>query len=340
MAGKDYYSILGVSRSATEKDIKAAFRKLARIYHPDVNPGNKEAEAKFKEMNQAFEILSDPEKRKKYDQYGDNWQYGDQMAEAARQQAAYQQATGGSRFYSNQSEGAGPVFETDESNLEGIFGDLLGGRMGGFGHRTAKPQKGQDLESEVEVTLEEVYNGTSRNISLRSQAQCATCKGTGRIHNLACSVCRGKGVISDVKTLEVKIPAGVDNGSRVRIAGKGQTGAPGLPAGDLYLIISVKPHALFKRKGNELMVDVNVPLTTAVLGGEIQVPTLKGTKLVLRIPPETQNEQVFRLTGQGIPILGSTNKGDFLVNIKVLMPKGLSAEEKALFGKLRDLRPV
>jgi DnaJ-class molecular chaperone len=132
----------------------------------------------------------------------------------------------------------------------------------------------------------------------------------------------------------------VDNGSRVRIAGKGQPGGAGAPAGDLYLIISVKPHLQFKRKGDELIVDVNVPLTTVVLGGEIQVPTLKGTKLVLRIPPETQNEQVFRLTGQGIPHLGATTRGDFLVNVKVVLPKGLSAEERALFSKLKEMRPV
>jgi molecular chaperone DnaJ len=334
MAGKDYYSILGVSRGANEKDIKAAFRRLARIHHPDVNPGNKGAEAKFKEINQAFEVLSDPDKRKKYDQYGDNWQYGDQMAEAARQQTA-----AGGRGFGQQTDGSGQTFQYDEGDLEGIFGDLLGGRMGGFGRRTARPRKGQDLEYEVEVTLEEVYNGAVRNISLQSEVPCPTCRGTGRIQNLACSVCRGAGVSPEVKRLEVRIPAGVDNGSRVRIAGKGQPGGAGAPPGDLYLVISVKPHPQFKRKGDELMVDVNVPLTTAVLGGEIQVPTLKGTKLVLRIPPETQNEQIFRLSGQGIPHLGTATRGDFLVNVKVVLPKGLSVEEKALFSKLKEIRP-
>jgi DnaJ-class molecular chaperone len=172
MAGKDYYSILGVSRSATEKDIKAAFRRLARIHHPDVNPGNKSAEAKFKEINQAFEILSDADKRKKYDQYGENWQYGDQMADAARQQSS-----AGSRDYSQRQERTGQTFQYDEGDLDGIFGDLLGGRSGGFGRRTARARKGEDLEYEAEVTLEEVYNGTIRNISLQSQSPCSTCHG-------------------------------------------------------------------------------------------------------------------------------------------------------------------
>jgi molecular chaperone DnaJ/curved DNA-binding protein len=147
-------------------------------------------------------------------------------------------------------------------------------------------------------------------------------------------------VIPEVKRLEVRIPAGVDNASRVRIAGKGQPGEAGAPAGALYLVINVKPHPQFRRKGDELMVDVSVPLTAAVLGGEIQVPTLKGSKLALRIPPETQNEQVFRLTGQGFPHLGAATRGDFLVNVKVVLPKGLSAEERALFNRLKEIRPA
>jgi molecular chaperone DnaJ len=336
MAGKDYYSVLGLSRSASDKDIKAAFRRLARVYHPDVNPGNKDAEAKFKEINQAFEVLSDPDKRKKYDQYGENWEYGEQMAEAARRQQA---ASGPRGFYQSTGGGAESI-QFEEGDLEGIFGDFLGGRAGGFGRRTTRQPKGQDLESEVEVTLEEAFSGTTRSISLQSQARCLTCKGTGRIQNLACSVCRGTGVVAETKRLEVKIPAGVDNGSKVKLAGKGQPGGGGLPDGDLYLVISVKPHPQFKRKGDELQVEVSVPLTTAVLGGEIQVPTLKGSKLVLRIPPETQNEQIFRLSGQGFPHLGATTRGDFLVVVKIVLPKGLSAEERSLFAKLREIRPA
>ncbi len=334
MAGKDYYSILGVSRSAADKDIKAAYRRLARQYHPDVNPGNKASEEKFKEINQAHEVLSDPEKRKKYDQYGEQWQDAARYAEAARQQ----QASGGWNF--NRQTGDSQSFNFEDEDLESVFGDIMGGRTGGFGRRTARPRRGQDVESPIEVTLEEAFNGAVRNISLRSEVPCSACRGTGRIQNLACSVCRGAGVVAQVKRLEVRIPAGVDNGSRVRIAGKGEPGMGGGPAGDLYLIISVQPHNIFERKGDDLYVNVLVPLTTAMLGGEAQVPTLKGSKLALRIPPETQNEKVFRLAGQGLPHLNSSSRGDLLVTIKVNLPSGLSAEERALFNKLKEFRPA
>ena len=201
-------------------------------------------------------------------------------------------------------------------------------------------QGGQDIEHPLEVTLEEAYNGTMRNISIQTEVPCSACRGTGRIQNLPCSVCRGAGVVPQMKRLEVKIPAGVNNGSRVRIAGKGEPGTSRRTPGDLYLIISVQPHTLFERKEDDLYVDVSVPLATAMLGGEVQVPTLKGTKLALRIPPETQNERIFRLTGQGMPHLGDTSRGDLLVTIKVILPTGLSLEEKALFNKLRELRPT
>lgn len=345
MAGKDYYSILGVSRSATDKDLKATYRRLARQYHPDVNPGNKSAEQRFKEINQAYEVLSDPEKRKKYDQYGENWEHGEQYAEAMRhqqqqqqyqqQQQQHQQQTGGFRF-TQQPEGE----ETggfEEGDLASMFGNLFGGRSG-TGRRGSRSRRGEDLEYQIELTLEEAYSGTMRNISLQSQVPCMACRGTGRIQNLSCSVCRGAGSVSQTKRLEVKIPAGVEDGSRVRIAGKGEPGTGGGTAGDLYLLVSIQKHSLFERKDNDLYIDLPVPLTTAMLGGEVQVPTLKGTKLALKIPPETQNEKLFRLTGQGMPVLGSVSKGDLIVKIKVILPTSLSAEEKTLFARLRDIR--
>jgi molecular chaperone DnaJ len=333
MAGKDYYSLLGVSRNASDKEIKQAYRRLARQYHPDVNPGNKIAEEKFKAINQANDILSDPEKRKKYDKYGENWEHGDQYAEAARQQQS-----AGWNFSQQPGGQEGGQFE--EGDLESIFGNLFGGRRGGgFGSRASRVRQGEDIEYAMEVSLEEAYNGTLRNISIQSQEPCQTCRGTGRIQNLACSVCRGAGVVPNVKRIEVKIPVGVDNESRIRIAGKGQPGQGGGPAGDLYLVISVQPHNLFERKGNDLYINMQVPLTKAVLGGEIQVPTLKGTKLALKIPPETQNEKVFRLSGQGMPSLGGA-RGDLLVTIKVKVPTGLTSEEKALFSRLNELRPT
>jgi molecular chaperone DnaJ len=334
MAGKDYYTILGVSRTATEKEIKTAYRRLARQYHPDVNPGNKSAEERFKLINEAFEVLSDAENRKKYDQYGEGWQEADRFAEAARQQGNQ----GAWRF--TQQPGGGPGHGFDESDLESIFGDILGGRMGGgFKQRTARPRRGQDIEHPVEITLEEEFSGTTRNISIRSEASCAACHGTGRIQNLPCSVCRGAGVIPQIKRLEVKIPAGVNNGSRVRIPGKGEPASAGGTPGDLYLVISLQHHNLFTRKDDDLLVDIPVPLTTTILGGEVQVPTLKGTKLALKVPPETQNERIFRLVGQGMPHTGDLARGDLLVTVKVSLPTGLSAEEKALFNKLRELRP-
>jgi molecular chaperone DnaJ len=331
MAGKDYYRILGISRSATDKDIKAAYRRLARQYHPDVNPGNKSSEERFKEINQAYEVLSDEGKRKKYDQYGEGWQEADRYAEAARQQ-------GGAWKFTQQPGGEQP-FHFEGEDLESIFGDILGGRMGGYGRRTSRARRGQDIEHPIEISLEEAYNGTVRNISIQSEVPCSACRGTGRIQNLPCSVCRGAGVVPQVKRLEVKIPAGVNNGSRVRVAGKGEPGTAGSTPGDLYLIVTIQQHSLFQRKDDDLLVDAPVPLATAMLGGEVQVPTLKGSKLVLRIPSETQNERIFRLTGQGMPHLGDPSRGDLLVTIKVNLPTSLSPEERALFNKLRELRP-
>ena len=305
MTGKDYYSIMGVSRSISDKDLKTAYRRLARQYHPDVNPGNKTAEAKFKEINQAYEVLSDAEKRKKYDLFGDQWQDADHFDETA------------------------PRRNEKESNFDGVRQETK------FDRQTTRTTQGQDIEYPVEVTLEEAYIGTVRNISTRSEVTCTGCGGTGRQRNMLCSVCHGTGKMLQVKHLQVKIPAGVNNGSRIRIAGKGQGGLARGAAGDLYLIIEIQHHALFKRKEDDLYVDAFVPLSAAMLGGKIQVPTLKGTQLALKIPPETQNEQVFRLVGQGMPHLGYSSYGDLLVTVKVNLPKGLSEEEKALFSRLK-----
>lgn len=326
MASKDYYSIMGVPRDASEQDIKKTYRRLARKYHPDVNPGNKSAEAKFKEINAAYEVLSDPEKRKKYDQFGDKWQYAEQFAGA-------QPGAGGWDF--SQAGDRASHFEGADVDLDSIFGNLFGG---GF-RRQARPRKGEDIEYPIEVTLEEAYHGTTRNIALQSQEPCPGCRGTGRIQNLPCSVCRGAGVVVKTKRLEVKIPSGVKTGSRVRLAGKGQPGQTGGPSGDLYLLITVRPHELFERKDDDLYVDVPVPLTVAVLGGEIQVPGLKG-KLALKIPPETQNGRVFRLSKQGMPHLGDSSYGDLLAKANVALPANLTPQERELFQKLKELRPA
>ncbi|MGD9115893.1 MAG: DnaJ C-terminal domain-containing protein [Dehalococcoidia bacterium] len=299
MAGNDYYNILGVNRNATEREIKQAYRKLARQLHPDVNPGDKSAEERFKQVNQAYEVLSDKEKRRKYDKYGDQWQYADQFEQAQRQQ----QSSGW-----NFNPGGGQRVYYSEEDVGGIFDDLFrsfGARGGG----RPQPRKGRDVEFPLEVTLEEAYSGTTRTLNM-----------------------------ADGKRLEVRIPAGVKDGSRVRISGKGAEGYGGAK-GDLYLVTSVRPHRLFRRHGDDLYVDVSVPLTVAILGGEVKVDTLKGTKLSLKIPAETQNGRTFRLKAQGMPHLGNSTRGDLLARVKVVLPAKLSDEEKELFQKLGKLRP-
>jgi len=327
MAGKDYYSILGVKRDASEQEIKRAYRRLARKHHPDVNPGDKSAEARFKEINEAYEVLSDKEKRQKYDQFGDQWQYADQFAKAGGQRPTFWDF----------GRGGAQRFHFEEGDLDSLFGDLFQGFRTGTSSPRARPRRRRDLEYPVEVTLEEAYHGTNRILSLETEQPCPSCGGNGQIQNVLCSACRGSGVVAHLERLEVKIPPGVKDGSRVRIAGKGRQGYGG-DKGDLYLVISVKPHRLFQRKGDDLHVEVTVPLTVAVLGGEVQVPTPKG-KLALKIPPETQNGRTFRLAKQGMPHLGDSSRGDLLARVSVVLPTKLSTEEKKLFEQFSRLRP-
>jgi len=326
MAKRDYYETLGVKRNASEQEIKQAYRRLARKHHPDVNSGDKSAEAKFKEINEAYEVLSGKETRKKYDRFGDQWQHADQFARAGRQQTpAWDFSQSGSTS-----------FQFGGGDLNSLFDELL--RDTRTYNRRTQPRRGRDIEAAVEVTLEEAFQGTTRTLSLQTEEPCPTCQGSSFIQNLPCSTCQGSGVLPRIKRLEVKIPAGVNNRSRVRIAGKGQPGYGGAN-GDLYLVISVKPHKLFERRGDDLYVDLPVPLTVAMLGGEIQVPTLKG-KLALKIPPETQNGRAFRLNGQGMPHLGNSSRGDLLTRVNIVLPAKLTPEEKELFKRLSELRPA
>jgi molecular chaperone DnaJ len=330
MASKDYYGILGVPRSATDKDIKAAYRKLARKYHPDVNPGNKAAEEKFKEINQAYEVLSDTDKRKKYDQFGENWEHADQFQRASGQPGGGASGFDFSQF--NFGGGQGGTFTSAGPGMDNVFEELFGGMRG----RRAQPRRGEDIEHPVEITLEEAFSGTSRLLSLQGEETCPTCGGTGRVQNRICSTCRGSGVLPKARQLEVKIPAGVKTGSRVRIAGQGGQGRGGAN-GDLYLVVSVLPNATFERDGDDLITNVPVSLTSAMLGGTAEVSTLKG-KLELKIPAETQNGKVFRLKGQGMPHLGKEGRGDLLAKVNVVLPQKLSEEEKQLFIRLRQMR--
>ena len=326
MPAKDYYELLGVKRDATDKEIKQAYRKLARKHHPDVNPGDKSAEEKFKEINAAYEVLSDPEKRAKYDRYGDNWQYADQFSE-------WQQP------YGDSAQGGGGTFD---------FGDIFGGgRRGGtfedlfrgFGGRTTspRPRRGRDYEHSIEVTLEEAYHGTTRLLDMQAEKVCDICKGKGAIENAPCYTCGGTGRVLQPQRIEVKVPQGVKDGSRIRVAGKGGPGSAGGSNGDLYLVVTVRPHRLFQRKDGDLHVDLEVPLVDAMLGGEVDVPTLKG-KVALKIPPETQNGRVFRLSGQGMPKMGNDKKGDLYAKVKVVLPTKLSDKEKELLEELKKLR--
>lgn len=331
MATKDYYELLGVSRKATEKEIKQAYRKLARKYHPDVNAGDASAEAKFKEINAAYEVLSDPEKRKKYDQFGENWQYADQFAQAGGQ---------GSPFGGFTKQGGYTVYDFgDLGSQAGDLGDIFGDLFGGFGTRAGsrRPRRGQDIEHPIEVTLEEAYHGTTRNIEIQVEGPCQVCGGKGALANAPCYACRGVGRVLKPQRLEVKIPAGVKDGSRVRVAGKGGAGSAGGPSGDIYLVVSMRPHSVFQRKDGDLHVEVPVSLTDAMLGGEVHVPTIKG-KVALKIPAETQNGKVFRLAGQGMPRMGDTKKGDLFAKLRVVLPTDLTEKEKALFQELKKLR--
>ena len=300
MAKRDYYTVLGVKRSASEKELKQAYRKLARQYHPDVNPEDKAAEAKFKEINEAYEVLSDPENRKKYDQLGENWKYADQFAQAG----AAGRAAPGRRWEQRSGPGAG--FDAFD-----LFGgdDPFGGIFGQRGAQGFKAQ-GQSIEHPVEVTLEEAYQGTTRTIQMAGPS--------GR-----------------PRRLEVKIPPGVRTGSRVRVAGEGGIGIGGGPRGDLWLVVAVLPHSGFERKGNDLYTDVQVPLVDAILGGEVEAPTLRGRKLALKLPPETQNGKLFRLAGQGMPKLSGSGKGALYARVKVVLPTGLTEREKEMFREMK-----
>jgi len=314
MEYKDYYKILGVPRNATEKEIKQAFRRLARKYHPDVNPGDPEAEARFKEINEAYEVLSDPEKRAKYDQLGADWQRWQRMGGRPED-----------FDWSRWTTGAGPggqrvyVRYGTPEDLEDLFGgsspfsdffaQIFGGVGAGRGFEfRPRPRRGRDLEHEVEITLEEAYRGTTRLLT------------------------------KDGRRLEVKIPPGVKTGSKVRIAGEGEAGVAGGQAGDLYLRIKVLPHPRFERRGDDLYTEVPVDLYTAILGGEVRVPTLNGS-VILTIPPETQNGRVFRLRGKGMPRLNRPHeRGDLYATVQVRLPQGLSSRERQLFEELARLR--
>ncbi|HLZ72601.1 MAG TPA: J domain-containing protein [Dehalococcoidia bacterium] len=328
MAGKNYYDVLGVKRDASEKEVRQAYRKLARKYHPDVNPGDKTAEAKFKEINAAQEVLLDAEKRRKYDKYGDKWEYADQIEEQQRK------AQSAGDFFRTASRGGG--FKMPDLDNEGGLGDIFGNIFRG-GSRKPAARKGEHLEHAMDVSLEEAYTGTVRTLSIQITEPCVGCNGTGLAGNAICAVCEGAGSVSKPRRIEVKIPAGVKTGSRVRIAGEGQPGTGGAPKGDLYLKITVLPNERFERNGDDLIEETPVPLYDALLGGEVTVATMTG-RVALKIPAGTQNGKSIRLSGKGMPKLGQSGHGDLYVKVRVVLPSELSARERQLFEELRELR--
>ena len=362
MSKRDYYEVLGVSKTATQDELKKAYRKLARKYHPDLNKDNEEAAEKFKECNEAYSVLSDDQKRAQYDQFG---------------HAAFENGGmgGGGGF-----GGAGGFGGFGGSGMEDIF-DMFFGGQGGRGGSRAKsgPQRGADLRFDLEITFEEAAFGLEKEINLYrdetcehchgegaepgskvescpecngtgyvrftqntmfgqmvNERPCSRCKGEGKIISEPCKECRGKGTVKRNKKLKVKIPAGVDNGSRLRVSGEGEAGAKGGPNGDLYVYLYVKPHKFFERDGTTVLCEVPINIVQATLGADIKVPTLDG-QVTMKVPEGTQPGKILRLKGKGIPSLRGGGRGDQLVRIKVVVPTKLSDKQKDALRKFADI---
>jgi molecular chaperone DnaJ len=347
MPKRDYYDILGLSRGASEQDIKSAFRRLAKDCHPDRNAGDKGAETKFKELNEAYEALRDPQKRAAYDQFG---------------HAAFDGHAG------RGAHGFGPDFASSMSDIfDDLFGEFMGGRRG-RGQRSGR-ERGADLRYNMEITLPEAFAGKTAQIRVptsvtceactgtgaKSGAQpatcptcsgagkvrasqgfftiertCPSCQGRGEIINDPCGNCSGSGRVTRERTLSVNIPAGVEDGTRIRLAGEGEAGMRGGPAGDLYIFLSIKPHEFFQRDGADIFCRVPISMTTAALGGQLDVPTVDGGKTRVKVPEGTETGKQFRLKGKGMPVLRSKVTGDMYIQVDVETPKSLTRRQREL----------
>lgn len=351
MAKKDFYEVLGIAKGASEDEIKKAYRKLARQHHPDLNKEKpEEAAEKMKELNEAYEVLSDTGKRQQYDQFG---------------HAAFDPSQGG-------GQGGFGGFGGDAGGFGDIFDMMFGGAGGGRRRRPNEPERGDDLRYDLELTFEEAAFGVNKNIQVTRMESCDTChgsgaaegthletcpvchgtgqvqqqvntpfgrmmnvvacqrcNGTGQIITNPCPTCKGKGRVRKTRTLEVKVPAGVDEGARLRMSGEGEGGLRGGPSGDLYVYLHVKDHPLFERDGNDVWCEVPLPMIKATLGAEIEVPTLDG-KVSLKIPEGTQTGKVFRLKDKGIPRLHGRDRGDQYVRVKVIIPTKLDDKQREL----------
>ena len=354
---RDYYEVLGVSKGASEEEIKKAYKKLARKYHPDMNPGDKEAEEKFKEVNEANEILSDPEKKARYDQFG-----------FAGVDPSYGAGAGG-----------GFTGGFDFGDLGDIFGSFFGGGFGGTRANPNAPQRGESLRTSVTISFTEAAFGCEKEVSIdrveqcgechgsgcaagttaevcpdcrgsgvvqqrrqtplgfmSTSAPCGRCGGKGKIIHQPCKHCGGKGMVRKRKTLSVNIPAGIDNGQTISLRGQGNAGKNGGPAGDLLIVVSVRPHDIFRREGTSVLCEAPITFTQAVLGAELEIPTIDG-KVKYSIPEGTQSGTTFRLKGKGIPGLNGRGRGDQYVTVYIETPRNLSREQKEALKKFSEL---
>ena len=357
MAKRDYYEILAVERNASEQDLKSAFRKLAKDHHPDRNPGDKDAEQKFKELNEAYEVLKDPQKRAAYDRFG---------------HAAFEGGMGG------RGAGFGPDFASSMSDIfDDLFGEFMGGRRGAGGQqRRSGRERGADLRYNMEITLNDAFAGKTAQVRVPTSVTCETCAGTGakagtkpvtcatcggmgkvrasqgfftiertcptcqgRGETIAdpCGACNGAGRVVKERTLSVNIPAGVEDGTRIRLSGEGEAGLRGGPAGDLYIFLSIQQHEYFQRDGADVFCRVPISMTTAALGGQIEVPTLDGTVSRVKVPEGTETGKQFRLKGKGMPVLRSTAAGDLYIQVDVETPKNLTRKQRELLEEFEKL---
>ena len=355
---RDYYEALGVDRSADEAAIKKAYRTLAKKYHPDINPGDAAAERKFKEVNEAYAVLSDPEKKAKYDQFG---------------HAAFEAGGAGGGF------GGFGGFGGMDFDISDIFSSFFGGGRGGGSTRRG-PVRGEDLSVRVTLTFEEAVFGTKKEVSyqriqkcgscsgtgaakgtspktctacggsgrvrvqqrtplgiMQTQKSCDACRGTCKIIEKPCDDCRGNGYVRATKKLDVTIPAGIDDGQRIVLSGQGSEGRDGGPAGDLYIYVSVRPHAVFEREGTDIYCEVPISFTEAALGAEIDIPTLEGTEKY-EIPEGTQTGTTFTLRQRGVPIVNTKNRGSLHITVTVEVPKNLNGEQKDILRKFAESR--
>lgn len=350
MAKRDYYDVLGVSRDADEKALKSAYRKLAMKYHPDRNPDDSEAEANFKEANEAYDALKDPQKRAAYDRFG---------------HAAFE--NGG---FGGAGAGQGADFS---STMSDIFEEFFG--MAGGGRRSGGRERGADLRYNLEISLEDAFTGKTVEIEVPTSVICETCSGTGakpgtspttcrtcggsgrvraaqgfftlertcptcqgkgQVITDPCGVCGGVGRVTQERTLSVNIPAGIEDGTRIRLAGEGEAGLRGGPSGDLYIFLSLKPHSIFQRDGADLFCRVPVSMTTATLGGQFDVPTLDGATSRVKVPDGTQTGKQFRLRGKGMPVMRSAQHGDMYVQVTVETPTNLTRRQRELLAEFEQ----